>query len=260
MTHDLRTNDRSIPGDDSLEELLRDVSDEKEKARLTKAWQALGGLSGESSATPKPSRELEMIFTKNPHGSRVDEEMTDGELEMLAAAGQITDAVTSGTPGVKLTGGAGNDYLAGGYGDDIIDGEGGNDVLVGNAGDDVMDGGEGNDFMLGGAGDDHISGGDGNDRMSGGDGNDTLIGGSGNDTMAGGSGGDVFVFDASSGNDTITDFNPLEDSLQFEGMDQNEVSMVVENGNTIVTFGETTITVIGVDLTQDTDGSGGASW
>ena len=126
MTNDLSTNDRSIPGDDSLEELLRDVSDEKEKARLTKAWQALGGLSGqlsgETCATPKPSRELEMIFTKNPNGSRVDEEMTDDELEMLAAAGQITDAVTSGTPGVKLTGGAGNDYLAGGYVDDIIDG------------------------------------------------------------------------------------------------------------------------------------------
>jgi len=248
MTNDFNKKNEQQPSpDDPLNELLGDVTDEKEKGFLSKAWSALGELSGQKCAAPKPSKELENIF----RGGHVDEQMPDDELEMLAAAGAQGDTIT---------GGAGTDYLAGGYGDDVIEGEGGNDILAGNAGDDVMDGGAGNDFMLGGAGDDHMAGGDGNDRMSGGDGNDTLIGGSGDDTMAGGSGGDVFVFDANSGNDTITDFNPEEDSLQFEGIDQNEVSMVFENGNTIVTFGETTITVLGVDLTQDTDGAGGAAW
>ena len=228
MTNDFENKNDMNTSSDQLDDLLQDVADEREKSLLSKAWHALSGVAGEKCGIPEPSKELEMIFKKSLSRSHVDEELSDDELEMLAAAG---------TQGDTLTGDAGMDFLVGGSGDDVIAGMGGDDILVGNSGDDTMSGGEGCDFILGGSGDDVMDGGAGDDRMSGGTGNDTLIGGTGNDVMAGGSGGDVFVFDANSGNDTITDFNPAEDSLQFQGMENHDVSMVIENGNTIITYG-----------------------
>lgn len=243
MANDFKSKSDINSPSDQLDDLLQDVTDEKEKGLLSKAWHALSGMAVEKCGMPEPSKELEMIFRKGSNGLRVDEEMSDDELEMLAAAG---------TQGDTLIGGAGNDYLAGGSGDDVMDGGAGDDILFASGGDDTLSGGEGRDFMLGGAGDDVVDGGAGDDRMSGANGNDTLIGGAGNDIMAGGSGGDVFVFDANSGNDTITDFNPMDDSLQFQGMEGHEVSMVIENGNTIITYGNSTITLTGVELDEGT--------
>ena len=57
-----------------------------------------------------------------------------------------------------------------------------------------------------------IDGRGGNDEISGAGGNDRLIGGSGNDSLTGGGGDDTFVI---SGRDTITDFAPGEDKLNF---------------------------------------------
>ena len=51
-----------------------------------------------------------------------------------------------------------------------------------------------------------MTGGQGNDWILGGSNHDTLNGGEGDDYLVGGSGIDTFVFDASSGNDTILDF------------------------------------------------------
>ena len=52
--------------------------------------------------------------------------------------------------------------------------------------------------------------------FSAGLGNDIINGGAGNDAMSGGAGDDTFVFSATGfGNDTINDFNPTEDVLQF---------------------------------------------
>lgn len=252
MTHSFNDKKRSASDDESLNELLKDVTDEKEKERLAKAWHALGGM-GMTSCPPLPlSKELEMAMKNDSEFRGLDEEMTNDELEMLAAAG---------TPGDTLRGGAGTDYLAGGTGDDLIEGEGGNDLLFGMDGDDTISGGEGMDRIFGGEGNDVLNGGDGNDQLIGGLGHDVLTGGAGNDLLVGGTGGDVFVFDGSSGNDTITDFNPLEDSLQFEGIGDEQPSYVFENGNTIVTYGDTTITLLGVNLNEGpTNPGGGSSW
>ena len=61
----------------------------------------------------------------------------------------------------------------------------------------------------------------GDDILVGGDGNDTLNGGAGEDTLTGGLGADTFVFDEADiapFGDTITDFTPGEDIIDYNGV------------------------------------------
>ncbi len=63
-----------------------------------------------------------------------------------------------------------------------------------------------------------ITGGSGSDTINGGAGNDTIDGGAGMDSLTGGTGNDVFVFTSGQANgDTVTDFAPGSDHLQFSG-------------------------------------------
>jgi VCBS repeat-containing protein len=75
---------------------------------------------------------------------------------------------------------------------------------------------DGNDTLVGGKGKDVLDGGSGNDSLRGGGGSDFLIGGRGNDVLTGGDGGDTFVFGPHFGKDTITDFTPGTDFVQFD--------------------------------------------
>ena len=155
-----------------------------------------------------------------------------------------------------LSGGAGNDVLRGNEGDDVISGGAGNDELIGGRGDDIVEGGDGDDFvggakgddtLLGGAGDDELRGAQGEDNLQGGEGNDLLRGGmdsdilnggAGDDTLAGGRGADTFIQDFSElGNDTIKDFNPDVDVIDFKGFD-GEISVSVVDGGTLISAGE----------------------
>jgi Ca2+-binding RTX toxin-like protein len=101
---------------------------------------------------------------------------------------------------------AAQDWIAGNLGDDTIYGHAGDDKLNGNRGNDIIFGGLGNDKVIGGAGDDDLYGEDGNDRISGDQGNDRMTGGAGRDT---------FIFINKFHSDTITDFNPEDDTIQF---------------------------------------------
>jgi serralysin len=60
-------------------------------------------------------------------------------------------------------------------------------------------------------------GGAGNDYLDAGAGNDYLDGGFGNDRLVGGAGGDTFVFALNFGADTVADFTPGTDRLEFSG-------------------------------------------
>lgn len=133
--------------------------------------------------------------------------------------------------------------------DDItIDYQGtnGSDDFTGQGADDTISGGWGEDDLSGGGGSDVVNGGQGDDTVYGG------FGSEGNDVLSGGSGADVFVFGSNHGHDTVTDFDPAEDTLKLlgaESMDNISVEMV--NGNTVVTFGDTTITLTGVEMTRE---------
>jgi len=79
-----------------------------------------------------------------------------------------------------------------------------------------------------------------------------LDGGAGNDILTGGAGSDVFVFGANDGSDTITDFNPAEDKLQLQGVTSPyQLNVSSDGGNTVISYGETTITLQGVEMTAD---------
>ena len=70
------------------------------------------------------------------------------------------------------------------------------------------------------ASDDFIVGDELDNQLWAGSGNDTLEGRTGNDILTGGSGSDIFKFSDAHGHDTITDFNFLEDKIEYLGSNQ----------------------------------------
>ncbi len=79
-------------------------------------------------------------------------------------------------------------------------------LFIGTDADETITGDCGNDELYGARGQDTLSGGHGNDYLSGNWDADVLIGGAGRDT---------FAFDGDFGRDTVQDFAPDEDRLQF---------------------------------------------
>ncbi|MEY8097790.1 calcium-binding protein [Falsihalocynthiibacter sp. S25ZX9] len=145
------------------------------------------------------------------------------------------DGLYGGNNHDRLNGGAGADVLHGGYGIDRAEyttattmvradlgysstntGEAAGDTyvsienLLGSSFDDFLAGNNAANSLLGGNGDDLLVGRGGNDRLYGGNNNDRLLGGTGNDYLQGGQGADVFIFDANSGVDTISDYDALD--------------------------------------------------
>ena len=104
-------------------------------------------------------------------------------------------------------------------------------VINGTPGNDPnLKGGTENDTITGFEGNDDLYGNNGIDTLIGGIGNDTLVGGAGCDIFTGGAGNDVFIFtsviswgiqpgvgyyvQSADGFDIITDFNPVQDTIQ----------------------------------------------
>lgn len=193
----------------------------------------------------------------------------------------------------RLVGNDGNDVLDGAAGNDTLIGGLGADIFIGGAGDrDVADyrdategvalnlvtGGTGGEatgdtftdveYVYGSSYSDGITGngsinrivaGAGDDTLDGAGGNDYLLGEAGNDVMTGGAGADVFVFDAFSGQDTITDFwaGPTRtDRIQFIAGQFIEFSDVIASsidsaaGVVITIDGEDSITLAGLQISQ----------
>lgn len=116
-----------------------------------------------------------------------------------------------------------------------------NDYMEGRGGDDTINGGRGNDTLLGGAGNDDITGARGKDVLSGGTGRDLLI--SIADKSA-----DVFVFNGTSGADTIQGFEDGFDRIQISGVDSMSQVMIRDAGaDVMIRFGTTEITVTNID-------------
>jgi Ca2+-binding RTX toxin-like protein len=180
--------------------------------------------------------------------------------------GEGKDDIKGGAGEDTLHGGEGNDTLEGGGGADLLHGDEGNDTLKGGEGEDTLYGGDGNDLLMGEGhriiggtvegffqeipiyGDDPLGY---NDTLDGGAGKDTLIGGIGDDLLTGGTGADVFKFFANEGNDTITDFDLSSgDVIHLDGVTSVEDFGVTHvDGNTVISFGTSEITVEGVELT-----------
>ncbi|ORE92065.1 hemolysin-type calcium-binding protein [Aurantimonas sp. 22II-16-19i] len=197
--------------------------------------------------------------------------------------GEGNDRLEGGLGADTLNGGAGNDtasyiYAAGPVLADLANaalntgeaagdvyvsienllGSGAADNLRGDAADNAIDGGNGNDWLYGRNGNDTLTGGIGADRLSGEAGFDTLIGGAGNDQLTGGTNADTFVFANGFGNDTITDFEALNN---FERIDLRDVTAITgfadlaashlsqSGANAVIADGAgNTITLAGVNI------------
>ncbi len=77
--------------------------------------------------------------------------------------------------------------------------------------------GDGNNTVIGNNNGDTIVTGSGNDTIRGGSGDDVISAGGGHNTMFGGAGHDTFVFQPGGFTDTIADFSPSQDKLDFQG-------------------------------------------
>ena len=93
-----------------------------------------------------------------------------------------------------------------------------------------------------GLGGDDVIWGFGFATIDGGAGNDVINGGLGANTLTGGTGFDIFEFTATSGNDTITDFNKDEDELHFYyRKGEAEETAVASINNGVVTWDAVTV-------------------
>jgi Ca2+-binding RTX toxin-like protein len=110
--------------------------------------------------------------------------------------------------------------------------------------------GAGRDVLYGGQGGDWLFGGSDGDELHGDRGNDTLSGDRGADTLTGGDGADRFLITAQGGSDLITDFDGRHgDRIQIEA----GVNYAIHGngqGDALIIFGSTVITVAGVNPSQ----------
>ncbi|MGH8238117.1 MAG: Ig-like domain-containing protein, partial [Steroidobacteraceae bacterium] len=118
------------------------------------------------------------------------------------------------------------------------------DTLRGGSEDDHLGGDTGVDQLFGDAGNDEMAGGDGNDTLTGGDGDDVLAGQAGDDQLLGEIGNDTYVFDSTSGADTVIDASGTN-RIVIAGVTAEQV-WLTRSGNDLlvrVIGGATTITV-----------------
>ncbi len=130
-------------------------------------------------------------------------------------------------------------------------------------------GGNTDETLTGGNGADSLQGGYGDDTLIGGAGNDYLDGEWGDDVLTGGDGADTFRFFSDNwddihdgvadlwGNDTITDFDPSEDTLHFAGRivrNLDDFTITEQGGNTTLTaYWGDSVTLLNVSADELTD-------
>uniref|UniRef100_UPI0011EEFD22 cadherin domain-containing protein n=1 Tax=Luteimonas suaedae TaxID=2605430 RepID=UPI0011EEFD22 len=198
-------------------------------------------------------------------GRAGDDVLSGGAGADTLYGGDGADALAGDDGSDRLEGGAGKDLLSGGGGDDHLYGDGdddqlsgddGKDILYGGAGDDTLGGGQGDDTLYGESGHDKLAGGAGNDILEGGAGVDQLAGEGGNDQLRGGAGSDSYLFDASSGIDTIVDAGNAADKnkvfISDAGPDRIWLSRAGDDLRVSVIGGNSVIVVSGYFKTDGT--------
>jgi len=116
----------------------------------------------------------------------------------------------------------------------VLQGTAGNDVLLAYAAGSVVNGNDGNDYLYGNNGTDTLNGGTGNDFLFGRTGDDVLHGGAGNDYLQGDGGNDTYLFERSSGRDTIYNYDKTigrQDAIQFAANINPSDIVLTRSGN-----------------------------
>lgn len=102
--------------------------------------------------------------------------------------------------------------------------------------------GDGNDRLTGNDVANELHGGRGFDTLSGGAGDDTLAGDRNDDLLTGGDGADTFLFTASAGTDTVTDFTDGTDAVRIAATTGNtafdDLSLAQAGADAVVTLAD----------------------
>ena len=176
----------------------------------------------------------------------------------VTSGGHATGDVITGFENVS--GSEFADTLRGNSGDNVIEGDGGADILDGAGGlNDTVSYSASNSGVGVNLNNNSVSGGDANgdiisnfenitgsrfaDTLTGSSIANTIEGGGGNDIMTGNAGGDTFIFRGNSGQDHITDYNWLEDTLRIDVADGVTPTITWQDGadafhvNVLIDFG-----------------------
>jgi Ca2+-binding RTX toxin-like protein len=226
-------------------------------------------VTGQIGGTIEGTNEGDDILAVLTFGTQINGGNGDDEIRVLLSAFDLVDGGNGadqiyfvGTTFNTATGGNGGDWLDASAltGPADLTGGNGTDYLAGGIRGDFLDGGNGNDALYGAGG---------NDSVRGGRGDDAITGGTGNDTASGGQGRDSFYYNYSAtassafgtdGNDQITDFNVLEDTLHLHdtnasgGINTNRI-VLTDNGSSTTILIDNPINVL--DRTIILDGVSG---
>jgi len=87
--------------------------------------------------------------------------------------------------------------------------------------------------------------------IAGGPADDTIVAGLGRyQTLTGGGGGDVFILSATGVHDTITDFSPADDTLQFAMSAADFRITAAPDGHAVIQYGDDVVDLLGVSPHQ----------
>lgn len=217
--------------------------------------------------------------------SGADKIRGEGGFDSLVGGGG-SDTLEGANANDTILGGSGNDviiYSGPNTGQDVVDGGGGTDTILAEANNTVIglisvervevisgngfsnvrihgdqgstlldfsdvtltdiesiDGSDGRDTLIGSTGDDDLRGGNGAD---------TLSGGAGDDTLTGGRGADLFVIALGFADETIVDFDSVQDALDLTGVSGvTDFSDLDTTGDGMVTRSDALATRVAGDL------------
>lgn len=101
--------------------------------------------------------------------------------------------------------------------------------------------------VIGTVADDQLVGSDLDDTLIGGAGDDIVFDGTGQDVLSGGAGQDLFVLHADGQQDTITDYNPLEDKLDLSAWDflydVSQLTITSTGDGAILSYGDENLVI-----------------
>lgn len=183
----------------------------------------------------------------NLTGDDADDTIDGGAGEDTIDGGGGADTINGGKNADSIDGGDGDDSINGGNGYDTIEAGDGDDFAKGGARNDYVNGGDGDDTVIGNSGQDTLRGGADDDVVNGGGGDDRMNGDTGNDLLKGGAGEDTFVFDSGAGEDTIQDFDVMDDTI--------EITTALASGQSAADIAATAQAVTGGTLLDLGDGN-----
>lgn len=223
----------------------------------------------------------EYVSIENLRGTDFADVLSGNAVGNLIMGGADDDSIWAGRGDDTLEGGTGADLLQGQDGVDTASyanaasgvhvrlwvgkgdlGEGFSGEALGDrlVGIENVEGSAFVDGLSGNSGNNLLSGNAGNDKLWAGSGDDTLDGGSGTDMLFGHGGADTFIFeqgDALDG-DFVMDWEDAVDLLDFTAHAEwvsfdTSVELTQENADALVTVGQDTVTLIGVDISTLTE-------